>query len=80
MTPLYQMGRDIGQLQMIQKQQDRRGMRHSKRLSLIELRQAIFWRVLVLLIGIVLTATGQLNREHITDIVAVVLSKWLLGS
>jgi len=55
-------------------------MQHSKRLSLIEMRQAIFWRVLALLIGIVLTATGQLNREHITDVVAVVLSRWLLGT
>jgi hypothetical protein len=76
---LYELGRDIGVLQTAQKELLSTSSKHEKRLTKLELRQAIIWRAMLLVIVACLTATGQLNRAQLAEVIAQALKKWLTG-
>lgn len=73
----YEIGRAIGTLQTQQIELFKITSKQEKRLSKLELRQAIIWRGMLLVIVICLTATGQLNRAQLAEVIAQALKKWL---
>jgi hypothetical protein len=75
----YDIGRDIGTLQTQQSELLKTTSGHEKRLSKLELRQAIIWRAMLLVFVACLTATGQINRAQLAEVIAQVLRKWLTG-
>jgi len=76
---MYQIGRDVGELQTSFQQQSETIGNHDKRLSKLELRQAILMRVVFMTVVFSLSAAGQLNREQLATLGAGLLKKWLMG-
>ena len=77
--PLYHMGRDVGRLEVNQKQLSKTSSSHGKRLDKIELRLAILWRLVFLVAVVCLQTTGQFNREAIAEFIASQLKRVLMG-
>lgn len=76
---MYQIGRDIGELRTNLLQLSETSDGHNKRLTKLELRQAILMRVVFMTVIFSLSAAGQLNREQLANIAANLLKKWLTG-
>lgn len=76
---MYQIGRDIGELQTSFRQLSEIIDGHGKRLSKLELRQAILMRVVFMTVVFSLSAAGQLNRDQLASLGADLLKRWLTG-
>ena len=76
---MYEIGRDIGELKTNLLQLSETSEGHNKRLSKLELRQAILMRIVFMTVVFSLSAAGQLNREQLATIAASLLKSWLMG-
>ncbi|MEM8971093.1 MAG: hypothetical protein AAGD43_03415 [Pseudomonadota bacterium] len=73
----YEHGRDIGQLQEWKRQSQTTLDDHGQRLSKLESRLQLIWRVGLVIVIWILNGLGLLKAEVIEKVLAANLTRWL---